>query len=94
MIGPRGQFALMLGLGLGIVASGVMLVDAKYEARQLFAELEALRRETDRLEIDWNRLRLEQGAYATHPRIESLARSELSLAPPRPPQMVVVVEPH
>ena len=68
------------------------IVLAKHEARQLFAELEALNREQDRLEIDWGRLRLEQSAYATHPRIEQLAREDLGLAAPQQDSIVVVAE--
>jgi cell division protein FtsL len=80
-------------LCIAIVATGVWLVTAKYESRQLFAELEALNREQDRLEIDWGRLRLEQSTYATHPRIESIAREQLQLRMPQPTQLVVVAEP-
>lgn len=80
-------------LAVAIIATGVWLVTAKYQARQLFAELEALNREQDRLEIDWGRLRLEQSTYATHPRIESIAREQLHLSMPQPTQLVVVAEP-
>jgi len=80
-------------LGVAIIGTGVWLVTAKYQARQLFAELEALNREQDRLEIDWGRLRLEQSTYATHPRIESIAREQLHLRMPQPTQLVVVAEP-
>jgi cell division protein FtsL len=82
-----------LGLSVALVATGVWLVMAKYEARQLFAELEALNREQDRLEVDWGRLRLEQSTYATHPRIESIAREQLHLRMPQPAQLIVVAEP-
>ena len=89
---PR-QLVIALLLGAAIVATGVGIVVARHEARQLFAELEALNREQDRLEIDWGRLRLEQSAYATHPRIEQVARDQLSLAAPAAGQIVVVAEP-
>ncbi len=79
-------------LGIAIIATGVGIVLAKHDARQLFAELEALNREHDRLEIDWGRLRLEQSAYATHPRIEQLARDNLGLAAPEQQSIVVVAE--
>jgi cell division protein FtsL len=79
-------------LGVAIVATGVGIVLAKHESRQLFGELEALNREHDRLEIDWGRLRLEQSAYATHPRIEQLARENLGLAAPQQGRIVVVAE--
>jgi len=79
-------------LSAAIVATGVGVVVAKHDARQLFAELEALNREQDRLDVDWGRLRLEQGAFATHPRIEQIARERLDLAAPTPADIVVVAE--
>ena len=92
MSARTGQLIAALLLSVAIVATGVGIVLAKHEARQLFAELEALNREQDRLEIDWGRLRLEQSAYATHPRIEQLAREDLGLAAPQQDSIVVVAE--
>ena len=91
----RERFGLITSivLGLTVVASGVWLVTVKMKARVLFAELEELNREQDRLEMDWGRLRIEQGAYATHPRIEEIARAKLKLAAPAPHQVIVVAEP-
>lgn len=86
------QLVSALLLGVAIVATGVGIVVARHDARQLFAELEALNREQDRLEVDWGRLRLEQSAYATHPRIEQIARDQLGLAAPDPRGIVVVAE--
>ena len=90
MSARSGQIITVLLLCAAIVASGIGIVLAKHDARQLFAELEALNREQDRLEIDWGRLRLEQSAYATHPRIEQLAREDLDLAAPSQASIVVV----
>ena len=87
-----GQIIAALLLSAAIVASGIGIVLARHEARQLFAELEALNREQDRLEIDWGRLRLEQSTYATPPRIEQVARDDLGLALPAQQQIIVVAE--
>ena len=87
-----GQIIAALLLSAAIVATGIGIVLARHEARQLFAELEALNREQDRLEIDWGRLRLEQSTYATHPRIEQVARDDLGLAVPEQQQIIVVAE--
>lgn len=90
---PRsGQIITALLLSAAIVATGIGIVLARHQARQLFAELEALNREQDRLEIDWGRLRLEQSTYATHPRIEQVARDDLGLALPAQQQIIVVAE--
>jgi len=86
------QMIVVVLLSAAIVATGVAVVVAKHDARQLFAELEALNREQDRLDVDWGRLRLEQGAFATHPRIEQIARERLDLAAPTPADVIVVAE--
>ena len=84
------ELVAVLALAASVVASGVWVTGAKHEARQLFIELEELNREQDRLQIDWGRLQLEQSTYATHPRIEALARDRLHLTEPTDEQLVVV----
>lgn len=76
-----------------VVASGLSVVEAEHRSRQLFAELEELHREQDRLQVDWGRLRLEESTWATQPRIESVARDKLHLAEPTDRQIVVIEEP-
>ena len=87
------ELAAVLFVAVTVIASGISVVEAKHEARQLFVELEELNREQDRLQIDWGRLQLEQSTWATHPRIESLAREQLKLTAPADEQLVIVVEP-
>jgi len=87
------ELALATSLAVAVVGSGVLLVRAEHEARQLFIELEELNREHDRLQIDWGRLQIEQSTWATHSRIESLARESLRLDAPKPGQIVVVTGP-
>ena len=83
--------ALLLAVGVGV--TGIWIVDAKHETRQLFAELQELKREEDRLQIDWGRLQLEQSTYTTHARIEALARERLELDAPDDSQVKIVEEP-
>jgi cell division protein FtsL len=87
------ELSLVLLLAAGVTASGAWVTGAKHRARQLFVELEELNREQDRLQIDWGNLQIEQATYATHPRIESLARDRLHLTTPADDQLVVVREP-
>ena len=87
------ELALCVMLGAAVVVSGVWLVESKHEARQLFTELEELKREEDRLQVDWGRLQIEQSTWATHSRIESLARDRLRLDEPREEQIVMVAGP-
>jgi len=90
---PLLELAGVLLLAASVTASGVGVIGAKHRARQLFIELEQLNREQDRLQIDWGRLQIEQSTWATHSRIEGLARERLQLTEPRDEQLVVVVEP-
>lgn len=86
------QLAACLAMGAALVASGIGVVLAKHQARQLFAELEELNRESDRLQVDWGRLQLEQSAHATNSLIESIARERLDFVQPDPSKLVVVEE--
>jgi len=93
LITQRVQLGLILPLAIAVVASGLFVVKAKHQSRQLFVELEALNRERDRLQVDWGRLQIEQSTWGTHPRIEFLASEQLSLSSPIADDIIVVVEP-
>ena len=83
---------VILLLAAGVIGSGLALVSAKHEARQLFVELERLKEQRDQLQIDWGRLQLEQSTWATHARMENLGRGELALVSPAPEDVVLVSE--
>jgi cell division protein FtsL len=87
------ELAGVLVLAVLVTASAVWIVDTEHRSRQLFIKVEELNREQDRLQIDWGRLQIEQSTWATHPRIETLARERLKLTVPADDQLVVVVEP-
>ena len=72
--------------------SGIWIVQVKHFARQNFIELESLNRERDRLQIEWGRLQLEESTWSTHPRIESIARDELSLVIPEQDKVVILLD--
>ena len=87
------EIAGVLALAACVVASGIWIVGVEHRSRQLFIEAESLNRELDRLQVEWGRLQIEQGMYATHSRIEPLVRQRLKLTEPSDDQLVVVVEP-
>jgi cell division protein FtsL len=87
------ELGAALVLAASAVASGVWIVTAKHESRQLFVELQELEREQDRLEIDWGRLQIQQSMRAANAEIETRARGELGLAEPSDAQMKIIVEP-
>lgn len=76
MKGPALLCLLLVG---AVIGSAVAVVDSKHRSRLQFAELQELTRERDELNVEWGMLQLEQGAWATHGRIERLAREELQM---------------
>ena len=87
------QFWFALLLSMAVAVSGIWVVAAKHQARQLFIELEALNRESDRLQVDWGRLQFEQSTWTAHSRIELLGEQHLNLRLPNSEQVLVVMEP-
>ncbi len=74
--------SVVLLLAFAVVASALAVVESKHDTRRLFQKIEQLRDERDALNVDWSRLRLEQGALATHSRVERIARDQLGLIRP------------
>jgi len=89
----RRSLLLAIGLAACVAVSAVWTVLTEHESRRLFVELEALKREQDRLQSDWWRLQIEESTWATHARIESAARERLGLVEPDPDTIRVVMEP-
>lgn len=88
MIGRRNIKRLAeLALGLLVVTSAVASVYAKHESRKLYAELQVLQGERDRLEMEWGQLQIEQSTWSTHARVERMAREEIGMGEPRPEQL-------
>ena len=79
-----------LVLAAMVVASSLTVVYAKHEARRQFAELEDLNRERDRLNAEWGMLQLEQGAWATHGRVERIARERLEMKLPGREEIIIL----
>lgn len=83
----------VLALAVGVVASGVWIVEVEHRSRQLFIQSEALSRELEEIEIDWGRLQIEQSTHGAHSLVETVARKRLQLVEPSKDQLAVVVEP-
>lgn len=88
-----GERVLVLILGLAVVASALAVVDAQHRSRTLFVELQRLEEEAADLDTEWGRLQLEQSTWATHGRIERIAREELDMRMPEFEQAEIVVLP-
>jgi cell division protein FtsL len=82
-----------VGIGLLIVAvlvSSFGVSFAAFQTREQYSELQKLGRESDRLDSEYEKLLLEQSAWAGYARIDEVAREELSMQIPSGDQVVVV----
>lgn len=74
-----GRVVLIIVLFLANVFTGVGIVYTKHSTRKSFIELQNMQSSFDELQVEWGRLQLEQSAWATHGRIEKLAREKLNM---------------
>ncbi len=68
-------------LALALVLCALSLVNAQYQARRLFVELERSQSVTRQLEVEWSQLQLDQSRLGLHSRIDALARHDLNMVP-------------
>jgi cell division protein FtsL len=73
-----------------VVVSALSVVYSTYKSRQLFSEFQQQKRQAMRLEEQWGRLLLERSTWASHERIDRLAKSKLKMIVPNSQTMVVV----
>ncbi|APZ44505.1 cell division protein FtsL [Acidihalobacter ferrooxydans] len=83
MLGVAGLLALVMGSALAVVYS-------THETRMLFVELEKLDAQRDAQRVEWGRLELEQSAWATHARVDRIARKTLHMTMPNSTDTVYV----
>jgi cell division protein FtsL len=86
---PRNLVFIVL-LGVAVVASATGVVYAKYASRRHFVELETLRAKRDAVDVEWGRLQLEQSTWATHGRVERIAREKLDMRIPLVEEVKVI----
>jgi len=88
----RGQLILISLLGFLVLSSAIGVVYAKYSSRKHFVELQAYKAERYVYDVEWGRLQLEQSTWATHGRVERIARKKLKMYLP-PSDRVIVIRP-
>lgn len=74
------RFNMILLLIVVMCALGV--VTSQHRARKLFQDLEREQERTKQLDIEFGQLQLELSTWATHPRIEQIARDRLKMRLP------------
>lgn len=86
------RFNMILLLIVVVCALGV--VTSQHRARKLFQELESEQERARQLDVEYGQLQLEMSTWATHPRVEKIARERLHMVSPdalmskRPPATV------
>lgn len=75
---------------LAVAVTAVSVVYSKHRSRRLFVQLEELQRDRDQLDVEWGRLQLEQGTWATHGRIEKVARARLEMVMPGDDRLIIL----
>ena len=74
------RFNMILLLIVVMCALGV--VTSQHRARKLFQDLEREQERVRQLDIEFGQLQLELSTWATHPRIEQIARDRLKMRLP------------
>ncbi len=69
---------------LVLMACALGLITSQHQARKLFVDLEAGQSQAKRLDEEFTQLQLEQGTWATHKRVESVAAKSLGMRLPEP----------
>ncbi|MBK1643361.1 cell division protein FtsL [Thiocapsa imhoffii] len=87
-----GRVTLALVLSVAVTLSAVAVVYTKYQTRTHFSHLQDLRAQRDGLDVEWNRLRLEEAALSTHVRVERKARDQLGMFSPRLDDILLIEE--
>lgn len=81
---------LLILMVLAVLVSAVGVIEAKHESRKRFVALQALEKARDQMNVEWGRLQLEQGTWATHSRVERIARKKLHMVNPKMEAVVIV----
>ncbi|MNR80571.1 Cell division protein FtsL [compost metagenome] len=67
-----------------LVGCALSVVNAHYQSRRLFIELERAQAQARQLDIEWAQLQLDQSTLGKHARIEGNARRDLRMVPVSP----------
>lgn len=73
-----------------VLACALSVITSQHQARRLFNDLENEQSAAKKLDEEWTQLQLEQGTWATHKRVESVASRQLGMRLPDPTTTVVV----
>lgn len=76
-----------------LMFSALSLVTARYQARQLYDQLDRYKDHSRILEIEWRRLQLDRAAESNNAKVDRLTREELKMIAIVPERTVFVSQP-
>lgn len=83
------QLSVVL-LAVVVVSSALSVIYSAHMTRQMYAQLQSLQKEQDDLDSQYEKLLLEQSAWADFARVDRIAREELNMKEPGPNDLVIV----
>lgn len=81
---------LNLVLLMIVVACALGTVASNHRARKLVTDIEREQVRMRDLDVEWGQLQLEQSTWASHARIERIARDRLAMKVPAPNQVITI----
>jgi cell division protein FtsL len=72
-----------------VVFCALGVVTSQHKARKLFQALEAEQERAKQLDVEFGQLQLELSTWATHPRVEKIARERLRMRVPEAGRLLV-----
>jgi cell division protein FtsL len=89
----RQHLLLMNAIALSfILVSAFAVILSTHNCRESYAKLQVLEASQWYLQEDYGRLLLEQSTWASHYRVEQVARRELGMLPPPALSQIVVIQ--
>ncbi len=85
------QLSVLMGV-LFLLASSIGVIYSSHMTRQMYRNLQVLQQVQDDLDSEYEKLLLEQSAWADYTRVDQLAREELNMSPPVRKNLYVVRE--
>lgn len=79
----RGALILPLLLLVAVVGSSLAVIRTKHRNRALVNQLEQLRGERERLDMEWAQLQLEEATLSHNARVDRIAREQLGMTEPK-----------
>lgn len=71
-----------------LMLSAISLVTSRYQARELFVELERSNAQAREIDVEWRRLQLERADLARNARVDQIASTQLKMIPVVPERTI------